>query len=117
MSQFEKVRSKTPFLCLLSHLIFNKDAFTNSIETCWFRADDLTGKQVQNEVKCSTFDMEMVFILVQIKLIFTKKVVYLASFWKGGSLELGSVKNWLTKELTDKARQSGRLTADWLRRN
>ena len=90
MSQFEKVRSKTPFLYLLSHLIFDKDAFTNSIETCWFRADDLTGKQVQNEVKCSAFDMEMIFILVQITLIFTKKVVQLASFWKGGSLELGS---------------------------
>ena len=98
MSQFEKVRSKTPFLYLLSHLIFNKDAFTNSIETCWFRADDLTGKQVQNEVKCSTFDMEMVFILVQIKLIFTKKVVHLASFWKWGYLELrsGLLHFWLS---------------------
>ena len=40
----------------------------------------LTGKQVQNEVKCSAFDVEMIFILVQIKLIFTKKVVHLASF-------------------------------------
>ena len=30
------------------------------------------------------------FILMQIKLIFTRKVVYLASFWKWGFLELGS---------------------------
>ena len=30
------------------------------------------------------------FILMQIKLIFTRKVVHLASFWKGGFLELGS---------------------------
>ena len=30
------------------------------------------------------------FILVQIKLIFTRKVVLLASFWKWGFLELGS---------------------------
>ena len=30
------------------------------------------------------------FILMQIKLIFTKKVVHLASFWKRGFLELGS---------------------------
>ena len=30
------------------------------------------------------------FILVQIKLIFTRKVVHLASFWKWGFLELGS---------------------------
>ena len=30
------------------------------------------------------------FILMQIKLIFTRKVVHLASFWKSGFLELGS---------------------------
>ena len=30
------------------------------------------------------------FILMQIKLIFTRKVAYLASFWKWGSSELGS---------------------------
>ena len=30
------------------------------------------------------------FILMQIKLIFTRKVVHLASFWKWGCLELGS---------------------------
>ena len=30
------------------------------------------------------------FILMQIKLIFTRKVVHLASFWKWGLLELGS---------------------------
>ena len=34
------------------------------------------GPLYQNEVKCSAFDME----LIQIKLIFTRKVVYLASF-------------------------------------
>ena len=34
----------------------------------------------QNEVKCSAFDMEMIFILMQIKLIFTRKVVHLVSF-------------------------------------
>ena len=100
MSQFEKVRSKTPFLYLLSHLIVNKDAFTNSIETSWFRADDLTGKQVQNEVKCSAFDMEMIFILVQITLIFTKKGCALGLILKGrvfGTRKWTIVKNWLTK--------------------
>ena len=30
------------------------------------------------------------FILMQVKLIFTRKVVHLASFWKWGFLELGS---------------------------
>ena len=43
----------------------------------------------QNQVKCSAFDMEMIFILMQIKL-FTWKVVHLVSFWKWGVLELGS---------------------------
>ena len=34
----------------------------------------------KNEVKCSAFDMEIIFILMQIKLIFTRKVVHLALF-------------------------------------
>ena len=39
------------------------------------------GPPYQSEVKCPAFDMEMIFfILVQIKLIFTRKVVRLASF-------------------------------------
>ena len=48
------------------------------------------GPLYQNEVKCSAFDMEVIFILMQVKLIFTRKVVHLASFWKWGFLELGS---------------------------
>ena len=44
----------------------------------------------QNEVKCSAFDIEMVFILMQLKLIFTWKVLHMVSFWKLGFLELGS---------------------------
>ena len=43
------------------------------------------GPLYQNEVKCSAFDMEMFFNLMQVKLIFTRKVVHLASFWKWGS--------------------------------
>ena len=35
----------------------------------------------QNEVKCSAFDIEMIFIFVQIKLISMRKVEYLASFF------------------------------------
>ena len=34
----------------------------------------------QNEVEYSAFDMKMIFILMQIKLIFTRKFVHLASF-------------------------------------
>ena len=48
------------------------------------------GPLYQNEVKCSAFNMEIIFILTQIKLIFTRKVVHLASFWKWGFLERGS---------------------------
>ena len=42
------------------------------------------------DIKCSVVDMEIIFILMQIKLIFTWKVAHLASFWKFGFLELGS---------------------------
>ena len=38
------------------------------------------GPLYQNEAKYSAFDMEMILILMQIKLIFTRKVVHLASF-------------------------------------
>ena len=48
------------------------------------------GPLFQNEGRCSAIDMEIIFILRQIKLIFTRKVVHLASFWKWGFLELGS---------------------------
>ena len=34
----------------------------------------------QSEVKCSAFDMGISFILMQITLLFTRKVVHLASF-------------------------------------
>ena len=34
----------------------------------------------QSEAKCKTIDMKMNFILKQIKLIFTRKVMHLASF-------------------------------------
>ena len=40
------------------------------------------------------------FILMQIKLIFTRKVVHLTSFWKWRFLELGN--GLLTKEWSDK---------------
>ena len=52
----------------------------------------------QNEVKCSTFMWKWFFILMQTKLISTRKVVHLASFWKWGFLELGSglfANNWM----------------------
>ena len=55
---------------------------------CHFRVP--SGPLHQNEVKCSSFDMEMSFILMQIKLIFTRKVGHLASFWKWRFLELVS---------------------------
>ena len=38
------------------------------------------GPLFQNEGRCSAFDMEIIFNLMQMKLIFTRKVVHLASF-------------------------------------
>ena len=48
------------------------------------------GPLFQNEVGAQPLIWKPFFILMQIKLIFTRKVVHLASFWKGGFLELGS---------------------------
>ena len=48
------------------------------------------GSLFQNEGRCSAFDMEIIFHSYAIKLIFKRKVVHLASFWKWGCLELGS---------------------------
>ena len=51
------------------------------------------GPLYQNEVKCSALDMEMFFILMQMKLIFTRKVVHLASLELGSGLFLGCIGN------------------------
>ena len=48
------------------------------------------GPLYQNEVDAQPLIWKWFFILMQIKLIFTRKVVHLASFWKWGFLELGS---------------------------
>ena len=44
----------------------------------------------QREAKCGVIDRKPIFILMQIKLFFTEKVLYLASFWKCEFLELGN---------------------------
>ena len=59
--------------------LFNNNPFPNSL-----------GPLFQNEVKCSDFDMEMIFHSHQINLIFTREVVHFALFWKWGFLELES---------------------------
>ena len=73
----------------------------------------------KNEGRCSAFDMEIIFITVQIKLIFTKKVVHLASFWKWEFLELRSgllvlfacsdwlAPRWLSCAIHFRAKQNG----------
>ena len=54
------------------------------------RFSSYSGPLYQNEVKCSAFDTELrIFIFMQIKLIFTRKVVHLASFWRFVSDLLG----------------------------
>ena len=63
-----------------------KMEFSQWREMLWFLVINMaavtsrTNQQYQKEVKCSTFDMEVIFILKQIKLIFKRKVVHLASF-------------------------------------
>ena len=48
------------------------------------------GAPCPNKVKCSAFDMEMIFHSCANKLTFTRKVVHLASYWKWRFLELGN---------------------------
>ena len=44
----------------------------------------------QSEAKCEAIDMKMNFIVKQIKLIFTRKVMHLTSFWKWDFLDFGN---------------------------
>ena len=79
----DKIRKKNVF----DDILYRKIAF---LDYFWLFKNGQKIARYQNEVKCSAFDMKMIFILVQIKLIFTRKVVRLASIWKWGFLELGS---------------------------
>ena len=48
------------------------------------------GPLYENKVKCSAFDVEMIFHSHANKTHFTKNYVHLDSFWRWGFLELGS---------------------------
>ena len=48
------------------------------------------GSLYENKVKCSAFDVEMIFHSHANKTHFTKNYVHLDSFWRCGFLELGS---------------------------
>ena len=77
---------------LVCHTEFhNNNIYSNSIIVCHplNRLSEFPQASVWNEVRCSTFDIKWFFILLQIKLISTRKVD-LALFWKWGFLELGS---------------------------
>ena len=52
----------------------------------------------QSEARCEAIDVKwsIIYILMQIKLLFTRKVLHLPSFWKWEFLELGnSLFSWL----------------------
>ena len=60
--------------------------------------------------------MEMIFfILMQIKLIFTRKVVHLTSFWKWGFLELGRGLLQITNLYHSTFEQERTFSLDWKR--
>ena len=48
-----------------------------------------SGLRIKTRLSAQLLIWKWFFILIQIKLIFTRKVVNLASFWKWGFLELG----------------------------
>lgn len=66
------------------------DEFCLQTRLCIRAIPSYSKPQFQSEAKCKTIDMKMNFILKQIKVIFTRKVMHLASFWKGNVLEFGN---------------------------
>ena len=86
------------WVCLLKRHLFSGDTWPSWSRVCllngrstvlWMGVFRVPPGLYQNQVKCSAFDMEMIFILMQIKLFFTWMVVHLVSFCQWGFLELG----------------------------
>ena len=86
------------WVCLLKRHLFSGDTWPSWSRVCllngrstvlWMGVFRVPPGLYQNQVKCSAFDMEMIFILMQIKLFFTWKVAHLVSFCQWGFLELG----------------------------
>ena len=48
----------------------------------------------QTEAKCEAIDMKVIFSLMQIKFIFTRKVLYIASFLKWEFFNLRNTYSW-----------------------
>ena len=68
--------------CLLFGVLCNKSYINH------FQITKITKPLFQSNSKCKATDMKMIFILMQIKLIFTRRVLHLALFWKWEVLEL-----------------------------
>ena len=81
-----------PFLGLQSNQISKRQKFCiYQFFSCFNRPfPSSSGPLFQNEGRCSAFDMEIIFYSHAKKLLFTRKVLHLASFWKWGFLELRS---------------------------
>ena len=86
------------WVCLLKRHLFSGDTWPSWSRVCllngrstvlWMSVFRVPPGLYQNQVKCSAFDVEMIFNLMQIKLFFTWKVVHLVSFCQWGFLELG----------------------------
>ena len=76
-----------------------------------------TGLCVKTRLCAQPLIWKWFFTLMQIKLIFTRKVVHLASFWKWGFFELGSglfatLETWRKLGRVNIARTSGTVTRD-----
>ena len=63
--------------------------FNQEVSFDWRKKRTFSRPPFQSEAKCESFDMKMIiFILMQIELIFTRRVLYLPSFWKWEVLAL-----------------------------
>ena len=91
-------RGHLAWVCLLKRHLFSGDTWPSWSRVCllngrstvlWMGVFRVPPGLYQNQVKCSAFDMEMIFILMQIKLFCTWKVVHLVSFCQWGFWKLG----------------------------
>ena len=75
---------------MLWSLIINMAAVTSRANQQYGHFQVSPGLCIKTRLSAQPLIWKLFFILMQIKLIFTRKVVHLASFWKWGFLELGS---------------------------
>ena len=92
ITTLKRTSLNSPYACIVYVRQANfttKPRFKNlNLLICHFRVSP--GLCIKTRLSAQPLIWKRFFILMQIKLIFTRKVAHLASFWKWGFLEFGS---------------------------